>query len=94
MPLIFNVVAISGFARKSLRKMPHYISDKLQMWIESIEKEGLEEVKKLPSYHDELYRKEDNQRSIRLGRGYKAIYEIQDNGVIEVVDVLGDKDDD
>lgn len=43
---------------------------------------GLEEVRKVPGYHDEpLKGQRAGQRSIRLSRAYRAIYEIKSDGV-------------
>ena len=41
-----------------------------------------------PGYHDEPLRGDrEGQRSIRLSRGYRAIYTVDDGGVPEVVTV-------
>lgn len=80
-------VNISKRALKDLRKVPDYISDKLDAWVHDIELRGLEEVKKIPSYHDELLagvRK--GQRSIRLSIHYRAFYVIKKDS-IEFVEV-------
>lgn len=48
----------------------------------AIELQGLEEVRKVPGYHDEpLKGKRAGQRSIRLNRSYRAIYEIKEEQV-------------
>jgi len=71
-------VEISRNALKDLRKFPRPILDKLQSWIEAIEIEGLQDVRKLSGFHDEpLKGKRKGQRSIRLNRSYRAIYTIQ-----------------
>jgi proteic killer suppression protein len=53
-------------------------------WVGSVEVEGLESVRRLPSYHDEpLHGSWKGHRSIRLNRDYRAIYIIQEDGVVE-----------
>lgn len=75
-------VEISKKAVKDLSKVPRPILDKLQSWIEAIELEGLREVRKLASFHDEpLKGKRKGQRSIRLNRSYRAIYTIQNEKI-------------
>jgi proteic killer suppression protein len=73
-------VEISKVAAKQLRKLPRHIVDKLMIWIAAVENDGCEEVRKVPGYHDEpLKGDRAGQRSIRLSRGYRAIYEIQED---------------
>lgn len=49
--------------------------EKLADWALAVETYGLEEVRKVPGYHDEpLKGKRAGQRSIRLSRAYRAIY--------------------
>ncbi len=52
--------------------------DNLLIWVAAVEHDGLEEVRKVPGYHDEPLRGDrSGQRSIRLSRAYRAIYEIK-----------------
>lgn len=75
--------------RKVLRKIPSYIVVKLQKWAEDVERFGLPEILKLPGYHDEpLIGKRKKQRSIRLSRDYRAIYEERKDGTIIIVEVM------
>jgi len=83
--VIFNV-ELSGQAKKDLKRVPDYIVDKLETWIDAVEREGLEEVRKISGYHDEPLKGErQGQRSIRLSRSYRAIYRVKPSGVIECV---------
>ncbi len=71
-------VIISGSAKKDLRKVPMFIVRKLLTWVDAVEKEGLEEVRKCGGYHDEpLFGKRRGQHSIRLSKSYRAIYTIR-----------------
>lgn len=71
---------------KVLRKIPDYVVDKLNVWVRSVEKQGVREVRKIPGYHDEpLKGDRKGQRSIRLTKAYRAIYTEHKNGEIEIV---------
>ena len=86
MAVVFKAV-VSERAKRDLRKHPLYIADKLEGWVQSVEKKGLEEVRKVPGYHDEpLHGGRKGQRSIRLSLHYRAIYVIK-RGTIEVAEV-------
>lgn len=72
---MISVVVISRRAMKDLRSLPSYIIDKLETWVDAVENESLEEVRKIPGYHDEpLKGDRKGQRSIRLSKSYRAIY--------------------
>lgn len=74
---MINIVVISKRAMKDLRSLPSYIIDKLETWVDAVESESLEEVRKIPGYHDEpLKGDRKGQRSIRLSKSYRAIYVI------------------
>lgn len=75
---MISVVEITKLAEKQLRKVPRNILDNLMIWVAAVEHDGLEEVRKVPGYHDEpLKGDRAGQRSIRLSRAYRAIYEIK-----------------
>ena len=75
-PVIRSVV-IAEPAQKQLRKVPWHVAEKLADWTLAVEAYGLEQVRKVPGYHDEpLKGKRAGQRSIRLSRAYRAIYAI------------------
>lgn len=84
--MIFKV-EIAKLAAKQLRKMPRHIVDNLMIWVAAVEHDGVEAVRKVSGYHDEPLKGDRvGQRSIRLSRSYRAIYEIK-NGVAEFVSV-------
>ena len=69
--------------------MPIYISIKLFEWINAVSHDGLFEVRKQPGYHDEpLKGTRQGQRSIRLSRAYRAIYELSENGKMKIVEIV------
>lgn len=68
-------VTIAKFAEKQLNKLPFYIKEALRYWAETVERQGILEVRKLKGYHDEPLKGErKGQRSIRLNKAYRAIY--------------------
>lgn len=81
-------VKLSRAARKDLKKLPVYIIDKLDAWVDAVERQSLEQVRKIPGYHDEpLMGKRWGQRSIRLSLKYRAIYVVLSDGSLEFVEV-------
>ncbi len=61
------------------RWLPIQIVKKLQFWACRVEMIGLEETRKIKSFHDEpLKGKRVGQRSIRLSKSYRAIYQIDE----------------
>ena len=81
-------VELSRAAQKHLKKIPSYIVVKLQEWVLAVGEFSLEEVRKRPGFHDELLKgNRAGQRSIRLSRGYRAIYIIKAQGAVEFVSI-------
>ncbi len=84
---MIRLVEITKLAEKQLRKLPRHIVDNLMIWVAAVEENGVEEVRKVPGYHDEpLKGDRAGQRSIRLSRAYRAIYEIR-GGVTKFVSI-------
>lgn len=68
--------------------MPRHIVENLAAWVDDVETRGLEEVRKIPGYHDEpLHGDRRHQRSIRLSRAYRAVYIVKAHGAAEFVSV-------
>ncbi len=62
--------------------MPRHVAVKLQDWVEDVEDRGLDEVRKIPGYHDEpLKGALAGPRSIRLSKSYRAYYRVVMNTV-------------
>jgi proteic killer suppression protein len=81
-------VRISKSAKRALKKVPGYIVDKLETWVDAVERDGLHEVRKIPGYHDEPLKGErQGQRSIRLSRDYRAIYTVKHDGEVEFASI-------
>tara|TARA_B100001248_G_scaffold262722_1_gene261581 strand:- start:19606 stop:19890 length:285 start_codon:yes stop_codon:yes gene_type:complete len=71
-----NEVLASKKFEKQLKKIPYYIKQAVAVWIASVEEEGIREVRKLKGYHDEPLKGErKGQRSVRLSKAYRLIYE-------------------
>lgn len=85
---IYKVI-LTKSAKKNLEKVPMYIAIKLYEWIEAVTHDGLIEVRKIPGFHDEpLKGNRKGQRSIRLSRSYRGIYEIASDGKMEIVEIV------
>lgn len=85
---MIKAVVLSARARKDLRQCPAHIVRKFMAWVGAVQSTGLEEVRKLPGYHDEVLKGQwSGYRSIRLNQAYRAIYAVQDDGTIEFVRV-------
>lgn len=79
--MIYKVV-LSKRAEKDLKKIPSYIADRFFKWFDMVDFYGLEESRKIKSYHDEpLKGLRKGQRSIRLSKSYRAIYMVKEDGV-------------
>jgi toxin HigB-1 len=81
-------VELSKQARKHLKKVPRHIVENLAAWVEDVETQGLEEVRKVPGYHDEpLHGDRKGQRSIRLSKAYRAIYVVRNDREVKFISV-------
>lgn len=79
-------VELSKRARKEISQLPRHVVVKLLAWVSWVENRGLEEVRKVPGFHDEPLRgKRAGQRSIRLNRAYRAIYVLVAKNTVEFV---------
>ena len=87
--MIVYKVRLTVQAKKDLKKIPHYIRDNLNTWIRSIQREGIMETRKIRGYHDELLKgKRKRQRSIRLSRSYRAIYQESNDGSLNIISIM------
>ncbi len=84
-------VVLSAFVQKRCRKLPDFVLRALRTWTLLIEEHGIRAMRRIPGYHDEpLKGVRTGQRSSRLGRAYRVIYEQEESGenvVILVVEV-------
>ncbi len=83
------LVKISKAAEKQIKKVPQFIREAIVVWAHSVEEDGIRSVRRRPGYHDEpLVGQRRGQRSIRLNRAYRLIYEEQNDGSFNVIEVL------
>jgi len=81
-------VKLTEFAKRQLLKIPIHIVRKLMSWVDGIENDGLNYMRKMPGYHDEpLKGKRAGERSIRLNKAYRAIYVLDKESKIEIIKV-------
>lgn len=74
---------------KQLQRLPEIILRKFRIWVVLVEKSGLREVRRWKGFHDEpLHGHRQGQRSVRLNRAYRAIYEEKQSGEVELVEVV------
>ncbi len=72
--------------KKTIKKLPMHVKRKLLEWAMAVELEGIKEIRKLKGYHDEPLRgKRKGQRSIRLSKSWRAIYEEKKDGKVNLI---------
>jgi proteic killer suppression protein len=75
--------------KKQLERAPPQIGRKFFAWVVAVRLAGLRDVRKNPGFHDEPLRgQRAGQRSIRLNRGWRAIYVERQSGAVELVEVI------
>lgn len=85
---IYNVVMKDKLGL-NFKKLPKHIVAKLAAWVDAVGHYGLSEVRKISGFHDEpLKGARKGQRSIRLSKSYRAIYVINKDGQMEVVEII------
>jgi len=84
--LVICEVRLTKLVQKQIGRLPQHIVQHLLAWVEDVELNGIEHVRLRSGYHDEpLKGSRKGQRSIRLSRSYRAIYEICGGGVVEFI---------
>ncbi len=72
--------------KKSLRKVPYFIRDKIQVWADMVEKEGLPAVQKARGFRDHILKgNRKGQRSVYLNKKWRLIYTVSKEGQISVI---------
>jgi len=80
---------MAKFAEKQLRKLPPHIVAAFRTWARSVELDGVHATRIWPGYHDEpLQGERKGQRSVRLSKAYRIIYEETESGDIILICVL------
>lgn len=74
---------------KILEKLPEHILRKYQFWLNMLQTQGTEAIKKFPGFKDEkLHGKWDGFRSSRLNDQYRVIYRIDANQIMVFVEKI------
>jgi proteic killer suppression protein len=84
-------VEITKFASKQIVKLPKFILEQTLKWIEHIRHSGLQATRLSKGYHDEALKGDrQEQRSIRLNRSWRLIYEEieTENKTVVVITIL------
>lgn len=82
-------ITISRKAKKQLEVVPGYIYRKFLYWVDLVQTIGLSESRKFKGFKDEsLQGLRKDQRSIRLSKGYRAIYIEVYNEMYEELEIL------
>lgn len=82
-------IRFSKLAEKQVRKIPLSIVKMLNIWIKNISEKGIRSTRKIAGYHDEpLLGKRYGQRSVRLNKGYRVIYEETSDGRIILIVIM------
>jgi len=77
-------------AEKDLLKTPKALVVKFQQWVSDVERYGLEEVRKVPGWHDHTLKgSRVGQRAIYLNKQWRAIYMIAGDKIkiVRVIEV-------
>lgn len=83
-----SIVEISNRAKKDLKDLPKEIKESFKTWVEAVEEDGLAIANQSPGYNAEhLNGTRKGQRSIRLNKAYRVIYEVE-NGKVQIVKVM------
>lgn len=72
--------------KKSLKKVPYFIRDKVQIWADMVEKEGLPAVQKVRGFKDHVLKgNRKGQRSVYLNKKWRLIYTVNKEGQINII---------
>lgn len=82
-------IELTRGAQKDLIKVPIYIKEKLLVWVDSVERLGMDKMRAIPGFNDEILKGDrKGQRSIRLNKAYRAIYTENEEKEIVIISIL------
>ena len=82
-------IIVSKTAKKQLEIIPDHIYRKYLYWVDLLHTIGLVEARKYKGFHDEpLKGQRTGQRSVRLSKGYRAIYKEVFPGKYEIIEII------
>jgi proteic killer suppression protein len=86
---MIHTVHISRGALKEIKKIPRHILIKFDLWVEIIETDGYEAMKKVKGFNDHaLVGDRKGQRSSYLSRSWRVIYRIDNMTNLIHIEVL------
>lgn len=82
-------IELTKNAQKDITKVPVYIKEKLLLWVDSVERMGIQKIREIPVFHDEpLKGDRQGQRSIRLNKAYQAIYLENEHKEVVIISII------
>ena len=82
-------IELTKNAQKDVTKLPKFIKEKLLLWVDAVERLGIHQIRKISGFHDEpLKGKRKGQRSIRLNKGYRAIYIEDERKKLHIISII------
>lgn len=81
-------VVISNKVQKQIDRLPEHLSHKLQIWIDTVALAGLHAVQAQPKWEDHALKGDRaGQRSAKLNKGYRIVYEQASGEIVEIMEV-------
>ena len=81
-------IVILDLVRASLKKVPHFICNKVQIWADMVEKEGLPATQRVRGLKDHALKgQRKGQRSVYLNRQWRLIYTVSKKGQVHIITV-------
>lgn len=87
--MVTYCIELTKNAKKDLLKVPKPIKEKLLLWVDAVERLGIQHTRRIPGFHDEpLKGNREGQRSIRLNSAYRAIYIESERNQINIISII------
>jgi proteic killer suppression protein len=80
-----STIQLTEKFKKQIKKVPSFIVDAAQVWIDSVNEIGLDKTNELPGYRaHHLKGERKGERSVSLNKSYRIIYTVE-NGEVQIV---------
>jgi proteic killer suppression protein len=80
-----STIELTDKFKKQIKKMPSFIIESAQAWIDSVNEIGLDKTNELPGYRaHHLKGDRKGERSVSLNKSYRIIFTVE-NGEVQVV---------
>ena len=81
-------IFVTRIFEKQVKRLPSHIRNTIVVWMDVVRSQGLLTARRVRGYNDEsLKGKRKGQRSIRLNRSYRLIYE-ENNEELTIITIL------